>query len=208
MPLRATNLAERTWRGRAMDCMTESFSQIESGVADVLAPAGARPGMLDKRLVHKTYDDNVVVGRIDAVRSPPAPEESANEQGRIDHFRGILLVDASQVAFFESDCSHVPGLLLVDAAEQVSIAIVHMFYKVPFDIKFVLTDCSAQFRNVGKVNEPLIAEQTMTDHVYRRGRLVSMRSAVIIRQGSLEIARLSGTIVLLDRQQLSYLEQR
>jgi hypothetical protein len=190
--------------------ITETFGPPGSAVPPAVAPGSSSRDTLDKRLVHKTYDENVLVARIDAVRSPSALEQNESKEatGRTDHFRGILLVDESQVAFFESDCGHVPGLCLVDAAEQVSIAVAHMFYKVPFDIKFVITECSAQFRNVAKINDPLITEQTLTDHVYRKGRLASMRSSVVIRQGSLEIARMSGTLVFLDKQQLSYLEQR
>jgi hypothetical protein len=193
-----------------MTLMPQSFSASENAIPPVVTPASPLRGMLDKRLVHKTYDENVLVARIDAVRSPSALEQNESNEvtGRIDHFQGMLLVDASQVPFFESDCDHVPGLSLIDASEQTSIAIVHMFYKVPFEIKFLITDSAAQFRNVAKINEPLFVEQTMTDHVYRRGRLVSMRTAIVIRQRSLEIARMSGTIVLLDRKQLSYLEQR
>jgi hypothetical protein len=83
-----------------------------------------------------------------------------------------------------------------------------LFYGVPLDGEFVLTECSAQFRSVANVDDPLIAEVTTSDHAYRKGRLVRMQSAVVIRQGNLERARMSGTMVLLSKDQLKYLEQR
>jgi hypothetical protein len=48
----------------------------------------------------------------------------------------------------------------------------------------------------------------MSRHVYRRGRLVRMQTAVVIRQGNLERVRITGTIVLLKKDQLRYLEER
>jgi hypothetical protein len=165
---------------------------------------------IDKRLVHKSYDESVLVSRIEAVHSSgePAQERIEDAAARTDHFHATLNVDPGRIEFFEHECGHIPGICLIDAAEQISVAIVHMFYKVPLEIKFVITECSAQFLNVAKISDPLVGHQTMCDHVYRKGRLVSMRSAVVIRQGQLVVARMSGTLVLLTKNQLAYLEQR
>jgi len=57
-------------------------------------------------------------------------------------------------------------------------------------------------------DDPIIAEKTLSKHVYRKGRLVRVNMSVIIRQGAVEIARMSSNLVLLTKQQLSYLEQR
>ena len=95
----------------------------------------------------------------------------------------------------------------MEATQQTTMAIAHLFYGVPLHVECVLTECSAQFRSMANVGEPLIAEQTMSRHVYRRGRLVRMQTAVVIRQGNLERVRITGTIVLL-KDQLRYLEAR
>src|SRR5262249_16780067 len=145
-------------------------------------------------LVHKSYDESVLVSRIDAVHSSgePAQERIEDVMARTDHFHATLSIDPGRIAFFEHECGHVPGLCLIDASEQISVAIAHMFYKVPLEIKFVITECSAQFLNVAKISDSLVARQAMCDHVYRRGRLVSMRSAVAFRQGELVVARMTG----------------
>ena len=70
------------------------------------------------------------------------------------------------------------------------------------------TECSAQFRSIANIDDHLIAEQTMSGHVYRRGRLVKVQTGIVFRQGNLERVRIAGTIVLLKNEQLKYLEGR
>ncbi len=164
---------------------------------------------LDKRLVHKSHDENVLLSHIEAVPGPAHPEQGADSaSGRTDHFRGVVCVHPDHKFFFEHDGGHVSGLYLIEVARQMSVAVTHIFYNVPLDNEFVMTECSAQFRNVANRDDPLIAEQTMSGHIYRKGRLVSVHSEIVIRQRGIEIARLSGTMILLNKHQLQYLEQR
>jgi AICAR transformylase/IMP cyclohydrolase PurH len=96
----------------------------------------------------------------------------------------------------------------MEAAQQTAIAVAHLFYGVPLDVEFVATDCSAKFLSVANIDEPLIADQTVSAHVYRRGRLVRMHTTLVIHQAGLERVRLAGTMVLLKREQLRHLEER
>jgi hypothetical protein len=168
------------------------------------------PRTLDKRLVHKSYDENVLVSHIEAVRSPNKFEEddNAGAVNRTDHFRGVLCVHRNHPFFFERGSSHVPALYLFEAIRQMSSAVAHMFYNVPIESDIAVTESWAQFRNMATLDDPIIAEKTLSKHVYRKGRLVRMNMSVIIRQGTREIARMSSNLVLLTKQQLSYLEQR
>jgi len=164
---------------------------------------------LDKRLVHKSHDENVLLSHIEAVPGPVQPEQGADSSSaRTDHFRGIVCVHPEHKFFFEHDGDHVSGLYLVEVARQMSVAVTHIFYNVPLDIEFVMTECAARFRNVANRDDPLIAEQTTSGHAYRKGRLVSVHSEIVFRQRGIEIARLSGTMILLSKHQLQYLEQR
>jgi hypothetical protein len=169
------------------------------------------PRTVDKRLVHKSYDENVLVSHIEAVREPNELEhgDKAGATDRTDHFRGVLCVHDNHPFFFERKGSgHVPALYLFEAIRQMSSAVAHMFYNVPIDSEVVVTESSAQFRNMATLHDPIIAEKTLSKHVYRKGRLVRMTMSVVIRQDALEIARMSSNLVLLTREQLSCLEQR
>jgi hypothetical protein len=193
--------------------MTSNYAAIsafETKLMPQVTPAVSTSPTLDKRLVHKSYDESVLVSHIEAV-GPPGNVKQGGEDaasGRTDHFSGILCVHRDHPLFFDRDRGHVHGIFLMEAAQQTVMAIAHLFYGVPLDGEFVLTECSAQFRSVANVDDPLIAEVTTSDHAYRKGRLVRMQSAVVIRQGNLERARMSGTMVLLSKDQLKYLEQR
>jgi A-factor biosynthesis hotdog domain len=168
------------------------------------------PRTLDKRLVHKSYDENVLVSHIEAVRGPNKFEkgDNAGAMDRTDHFRGVLCVHHNHPFFFERGSGHVPALYLFEAIRQMSSAVAHMFYNVPIEAEVVVTESSAQFRNMATLDDPIIAEKTLSKHVYRKGRLIRMNMSVIIRQVAVEIARMSSNLVLLTKQQLSYLEQR
>jgi A-factor biosynthesis hotdog domain len=177
--------------------------------AQQAAPRAAAPRTLEKHLVHKSYDENVLVAHIEAVPAPARQAQVADgEPGRTDHFRGILCVHDGHKFFFEHDAGHVSGLYMIEASRQMSIAVAHVFYKVPFDVEFVMTECSAQFRNVANREDPLLAEMTVSSHAYRKGRLSSVYSEIVIHQRGVEVARLAGTMILLSKQQLQYLEQR
>ena len=130
----------------------------------------------------------------------------------LDYFKDLedprSHINRKHLLWFEHDCGHVHGICLMEAAQQITFAIAHLFYGVPLDMEFAVTECSAQFHSMASVDDPLIAEQTMSGHVYRRGRLVRVQSAVVIRQGSLERVRITATVVLLNKDQLKYLEKR
>jgi hypothetical protein len=210
-------------------------SEFDVKMAPPVTPVGSPARTIDRRLVHKTYDENVLLSHIEAVAGPNEPEKvhwtksilrtAARQFGqwgitrklgmmleaassRTVHFRGVICVHRDHAFFFEHERAHVPGLYLMEAIRQMSMAVAHEFYNVPFELEFVLTDCSARFRHVANVDDPLIAEQALSRFTYRKGRLTSMYGTTTVRQGNFEIARLSGTMVFLSKSQLKYLEAR
>ena len=90
----------------------------------------------------------------------------------------------------------------------MSVAVAHMFYGVPFGVEFVLTELAVAFRSMANIHDSLIAYNTMSRHVFRKGQLASMHSAGVIRQGDTEVARMSGTMILMDKNLLKRLERR
>jgi hypothetical protein len=181
---------------------------ITSTELNAVARVSTPPRTLDRRLVHKSYDENVLVSHIEAMRDPKEGGNAGTTE-RVDHFRGVLCVHPDHLFFFDRrGGGHVPALYLFEAIRQMSSAIAHMFYKVPIETEVAVAESWAQFRNMATLGDPIIAEKTFSKHVYRKSRLVRMHMSVVIRQGTLEIARMSSDLVLLTGQQLSYLEQR
>ena len=172
--------------------------------------SSSAPATLDKRLVHKSCDENVLLSHVEALPDTAESSEGNDQQAptRRDHFRGALYVQQNHRFFFEHARDHVPGLYLIEAGRQMSVAVAHMFYGVPFDIEFIMTELNVEFRNMANIHDPLIAYNTMSRHVFRKGQLASMYSAGVIRQGDLDVARMSGTMVLMDKNLLKRLERR
>ena len=163
---------------------------------------------LDKRLVHKCYDENVLLSQVERMPGKAEAGEGADQPAREDHFRGTLYVQRAHRFFFEHAREHVPGLYLIEAGRQMSVAVAHMFYGVPFGVEFIMTELNVDFRNMANIHDPLIAYNTMSRHVFRKGQLSSMYSAGVIRQGELDVARMSGTMVMMDKGLMKRLERR
>jgi hypothetical protein len=210
MPLLTRQTTILSEGSETMITSLRSITRLEVNAVARNKTEDSPPRTLNKRLVHKSYDENVLVSHIEAVQGPNKFEEDDNvdAMNRTDHFRGVLCVHHNHPFFFERGSGHVPALYLFEAIRQMSSAVAHMFYNVPIETEIAVTESSAQFRNFATLDGPIIAEKTLSKHVYRKGRLVKMNMSVIIRQGALEIARMSSNLVLLTKQQLSYLEQR
>lgn len=183
-----------------------SVSEPEGGPPSPVPAAGL--ATLDKRLVHKCYDENVLLSQVEAMPGKSEAGDSGDPSAREDHFRGTLYVQQAHRFFFEHARDHVPGLYLIEAGRQMSVAVAHMFYGVPFGTEFIMTELNVDFRNMANIRDPLIAYNTMSRHVFRKGQLASMYSAGVIRQGELDVARMSGTMVMMDKGLLKRLERR
>jgi hypothetical protein len=107
------------------ELIASSWFQPDLGLLAVsLNPVGRR---LDKRLVHKSYDENVLVSHIEAVQPPGTIAHSGRDAApdRMDHFRATLCINRDHPLFFDRDCGHVHAICLMEAAQQTTIAIAH-----------------------------------------------------------------------------------
>jgi hypothetical protein len=166
------------------------------------------PRTLDKRLVHKAFEENVLLSHIDEVARGQMVVDNEGRPIRKDHFRGTLYIQRNHTFFFEHHRDHVPGLYLIEAGRQMSVAVAHRFYDVPSGVEFVMTDLHVWFRNMANIHDPLIIENAMSQHIYRKGQLAGMHSSATVRQGGTEVAFMSGSMILMDKNLLKRLERR
>jgi len=91
-------------RERMMITNLRSITPLEVNAVARNATEDSPPRTLDKRLVHKSYDENVLVSHIEAVRGPNKCEEgdNAGAMDRTDHFRGVLCVHHNHPFFFRA----------------------------------------------------------------------------------------------------------
>ena len=181
---------------------------IEAEQGPALAPSLNAPRTIDKRLVHKDYDENVLLSDIAQVVREPTEHRDGEPPVRKDHFRGVVYIQRDHQFFFEHHRDHVPGLYLIEAGRQMSVAVAHRFYGVPFGVEFVMSEFHVWFRNMATLDDALIIENAMSQHVYRKGQLTGMHSYGSIRQNGIEVAAMSGSMVLMDKNLLRRLERR
>jgi hypothetical protein len=115
---------------------------------------------IDKKLVHKIFDDNVLIGDLQRVA------ESSDE------FECQMIVDLSHHFFFEHPLDHIPGMMFVEAGRQAGIACSHLFLGIPFDTQFISRGCNVQFVDFGETHRPVKMRTRFKDTVHRKGTIL------------------------------------
>ncbi len=78
------------------------------------------------------------------------------EQPKDDIFYCNMHVNPTHNYFFEHPNEHVPGLMLIEAVRQFSIACCHLFGKVPLTgVSFLLSSMDSNFQSFLEVNFPI-----------------------------------------------------
>src|SRR5579859_6347661 len=101
---------------------------------DLKAPSASlnATARLDKRLVHKSYDENVLVSHVEAAQLPGTVTQSVRSslsvaRDRTDHFRAVLCINRDHPLLFDRDRGHVHAICFMEAAQQAAMAVAHLF---------------------------------------------------------------------------------
>ena len=147
------------------------------------------PVRLDKKLVHKAEEQNILVSDIKRV-----PDSEG------DHFVAMLCIDLKHPFFFEHPKDHVPGLMFIEGGRQVGTAMAHMFYDVPFNMAFVLSEMNVRFYKFADINRPVFVSSILRNKVFRKGKLTQMEHEGVFIQGGDELAFLGGSWHMFDEK--------
>jgi 2-oxo-3-(phosphooxy)propyl 3-oxoalkanoate synthase len=157
--------------------------------------------IIDKRFVHKHFEHNVLVSSV--VRSSELPESDGYH-----HFTATFDVANDHDFFFEHPRNHVPGLYIIEAGRQLAVAITHLYYDIPFGVEFVMNQLGVKFQNFATTSNLLMAHCSMSQHQFRKGRLCSMWAEGTFFQGEQEVARMEGSLVLMNEGLLKRIERQ
>lgn len=146
------------------------------------------PLKIDNKLVHKYNEQNVCVSRIEQVSSEK------------EQYIAQVAVDIHNPFFFDHPYDHIPGMLFIEAGRQIGTAVCHLFYDVPYDVVFILTDVNFGFRSYAELDAPLFASAAISNKEYKKGKLVSMKHEGIFIQNGQEVAYMGGTWKIYDKQ--------
>lgn len=137
-----------------------------------------RPSRIDRKLVHKSLDENVLVADL--------VQLSEKE------FVAEMTQDRRHGYFYEHFLDHVPGLYVVEAVRQAATALCHLYRGVDYSHAFILNRLSVSFSHFIETDQPAFIHLRITDETVRDGRVKLMEvDARVVHQGR-EVARISG----------------
>jgi len=147
---------------------------------------------IDKRYVHKANEENVLISDI----------EKHGEE-----FHTSVIVNTEHPFFFEHAREHVPGLLLVEAGRQSSMAIVHKYYDVAFDKAFFINDFQMKFASFATTSSPLTIRSKVLNNASKSKNYFQLDFEIEFYQETKLVASLSVTFTIASEKLLARLER-
>jgi hypothetical protein len=136
---------------------------------------------IDGKYVHKIHERNVLIADI---RPKPGQEGWYNAE---------MVHDMDHPFFFEHPLDHIPAMMLVEAGRQLGIAISHLYLGVPLGTMFATRSFDIRFTDFAETQKPVIISSEITDKVYRRGNLISLRMDGYFSQNGRQLGSMGGT---------------
>lgn len=143
---------------------------------------------IDKKLVHKIFNDNVLIGDLQRVA------ENADE------FECQMIVDLSHPFFFEHPLDHIPGMMFVEAGRQAGIACSHLFLEIPFDTQFISKGCNVQFVDFGETKQPVKMRTRFKDTILRKGTVLEAHLETEFYQQGTLVCSMAGDWKMYPRE--------
>jgi len=153
----------------AIDIQAAHRAVIKGSACDPEAAelSGAK---IDKKFVHKTLTDNVLIS-----------EPIALDRAR-GLYRARIIADLSHPFFFDHPLGHLPGILLLEAVRQFGTAVSHLFYNAPFDSQFILHEIGAKFTAQVPADRITVIDGVESDLVMKKGVLRSLTGTAYVCQ--------------------------
>ncbi len=139
---------------------------------------------IEKHLVHKDYEQNVLIARIEKLYD--------------DVIVGEATQDISHPFFYEHPKDHVPGLYILEVTRQFVTALSHLHYKVPLSTSFILNEMHTKFHQFAETSQPLFVATKISGKVYTDDRITKMNGDVLLIQNGEVIAEVKGNFQIFE----------
>lgn len=157
-------------------------------------PAPSEP--LDKRFVHKIFENNVVI------KNPIRIDSSKHI------YRSKILVPLSNTFFFDHMYEHIPGMMLIEAFRQFGTAISHIYFNIPFDYSFILYNMNTEFKTYTKIQSDAFVDFVITDIKYKHSIARKFVGVGFVHQDNLLTSKFESSWAVLPNSLLNKLEQK
>lgn len=138
-----------------------------------------KPTRIARKLVHKSYDENVLVADIFQVSEK--------------EYLAEMTQDAQHPYFYEHYLDHVPGLYVVEAVRQLATALCHLHRDVDFSHAFILNTVSVSFSHFIETHVPAFIHLRITDETVRDGGIKLLEIDARVIQDGREVAKVTGS---------------
>jgi len=125
-------------------CRYSGQNAQAAGLTEHQAPAA----LSDKELTHKRNKENVLIAN-------PRREEGVLTCGFRYQYVTDMIVNQSHSFFFEHERGHIPALMLIEAARQSSLALVHKFLEIPLSKEFIMHNINCDFPSYASLHFPI-----------------------------------------------------
>ncbi len=138
---------------------------------------------IDRKWVHRALDRNVLITDV---------------RRKNGGYETTLVPDYEHPFFFEHPADHVPGMMLIEAGRQMTIATGHQFLDVPFGRPFIMQELNIEMHRMADLIEPVTISMSVS-HEERdaQGALARFRTAGEFLQYGKSIGRSSGDAIVL-----------
>jgi len=130
-----------------------------------------RRRIVDRRLVHKTFDENVFVARAEKLSGADATVLAE------------LVIDPTHAYFFEHHRDHLPGMYLIEAARQLGMVGIELLYPTASERAPVVVDgIDVRFHRFAELDRPLFGLLKFPRATIFAGELAVFRDEVLLLQ--------------------------
>lgn len=151
------------------------------------------PVRIEKELVHKDFEHNVLVARL--------------KQLQDDVIIGEITQDTQHPFFYEHAKDHVTGLYIIEVARQFGTALAHVYYGTPRGMSFILDEMQAQFYKFAETNQPMFMIADVRDKFYVDGNLAQMQVSASIVQDEEIVAVVGGLFRIFSSSKYNILRE-
>ena len=123
-------------------------------------------------------------------------------------YQSEILVDKQHSFFFEHECAHVPGLMLIEGGRQNAMAIAHKYFDTSLSEAFVINNIAVEFSSLASANDNVQCYARITERQEKAGRLKKAVVETFCYQYSRKIASSVATFTIFSKSILARMESK
>ena len=113
--------------------------------------------------------------------------------------------DLTHKFFFDHELSHLPGILILEAARQFGTAVSHLYFNVPFESQFILHDLSSQFVAGADTDNDVFIDVMITDAKIKNNKIRGLSGVGYVHQNGQVIGKITSSWSIIPNKVVAHL---